>query len=78
MNEFSAKDYAPWFVYWAAILLLGCFSLMLSDDETDHAHQEYCQRVVIHSMDDGLGHRDYDSKCSKDDIKQAREALGYE
>ena len=70
--------YKPWLAYFAVVLLLGCLGFMASDDETNHAHQEYCLRVVIHSMDSGLGHRDYDSKCTTEDLQKAREALSDE
>lgn len=78
--------YKPWFVYFSAILFLGCLGFMAASDERqteDHAHADYCQRVAIYqsSLAYGgpvIGHRDYDNKCSDADIKQAREALSYE
>lgn len=75
-----------WITVLAAVVLLGALGLIAAHDERaqiDHAHQDYCQRVVIHfnSMAYGgplLGHHDYEDKCSDADIEQAREALSYE
>lgn len=78
--------YKPWFVYFAALLLLGCIGIMAASDEqatADHYHRDYCQRVAIYqnSLAYGgplLGHRDYENKCTTEDLQKAREALSYE
>lgn len=76
----------PRLVYSAALLLLGCIGIMAAHDERmaeDHIHRDYCQRVAIYqnSLAHGgplLGHRDYDDKCTTEDLQKAREALSYE
>ena len=74
-----------WWALFVAAFVAGSMGLWLAADEreADRMHRDYCQRVMIHenSVAYGgpiLGHRDYENRCTVEDLKREREALRYE
>lgn len=75
-----------WLAYCAGILVLGWAGFAMKNAEqqsTDHQHADYCITVAAYHYSKAhggpiIGQRDYDNKCTTEDLQKAREALSYE